>query len=85
MTLVHHKGLLFKYNGSKEFFQKFVPYWCVLSNTKFICYANITCENVKKNFDLTAIGSIEKGSVEKTNDGDIFLFNITLPNCFKKR
>ncbi|KAL3284888.1 hypothetical protein HHI36_019024 [Cryptolaemus montrouzieri] len=57
----YKKGMLYKVqNGPVEdLFGEYSGRWCILENGNFVCYSNNTCENVKENFSIDTILSIE--------------------------
>lgn len=58
---VQQKGMLYKVtNGPVEdLFGEFTARWCILENGRFTCFSDNTSENVKENFSMDVILSVQ--------------------------
>lgn len=59
--MVQRKGRLFKVqnNPVEDLFKEYSSRWCVLENSKLICYSDATCSSIKEYFDGKNILSVQ--------------------------
>ncbi|KAK4876934.1 hypothetical protein RN001_009440 [Aquatica leii] len=61
MKVVPQKGMLYKITSGpvEDLFGEFTSRWCILENANFICYADAWTTNIKENFSMDTILSVQ--------------------------